>query len=1581
MNEKYKDSMSAMIAASTRQFMNDGRFAISNNKTLHSTIETQLLSSTELLRGPISMLTPYLTLLFQRFTLNSLNSIENEIANLKATQLDVFSESIRALKSKPPSVQLWASTALSWILQVHRPLRLEELSAAIAIDMSNSNMENLRGNLSMAIEADLKAHLTGFITVEQQYVHLINSEASSYLLDDQAPEILHLLTEEELVKIALHYITMVFKSELRHSTDVCLSGRSDHHDHADPDPILGFMDYVSRFWHVHFLRIETPSEDLKEIVVKFLSKKQIANKWFDLYLRNNGLTSYLLGKETIMTTAARWSGEEKENFSLEYSPLQIACYFGLTSLLSILGYHDYSQRLQILHVRHGHSEHDAVVLRSEAVHFLDKASLSDDDQFMQILLNEDTDLISKYFPLHRAAVLGLSKAFKLLFPKRDDLPQVDIDGRTPLHMAAICGSIEIISFMIHQAETIAGHDILNILDKDGETALITAARLGNFQAVRLLVEAGTDINIRNNLGKTAVHYSVLNCPQALEILAKKNNQALRSTDASGSTALHLASKIGSIASIIVITDNVLDENLLDLLDAIDQDGRTALQHAAENGYDEIASHLITKGKSLGSQEISKMAYIYAAKSGHLSTLKVITTDELQIGPDLLVEASGAGQLLVVHYLLQEHVSAMQISDTSSPAICAAASNGHVEIVRTLLRYGADINAKDADRQTPLHHAAKNGMDDVVDTLLHPKNWTTNTKERANMRANINAVDSSRYTPLHLAAKSGHVRVVELLVRSGPDLAARSRKGETPLHFATKYPEIVKILLEYKAEVNAVDVSDQTPLHIAAETGCVEAAKQLMFANADTEAVDNSGKSPLYYAIKNQRFPMVEAIVKHQNKSSAARKNPWPNLELAVTQSDLKALECLAMQAGDIKELVDHRQRTLLHIAAGHDSHQIVSYLVQIGLFLTSIDEDGRTPLHSAAEKGLVDNMKVLFEAANTLVDMKDRYDDTPLHLAVKNGHLKAVSYLLDIGSSINTRGRDSRTPLFQAAYAGEVDIVAELLDHGADPEILGDYGWYPLHAAADNLKITQLFINKKTNINIQMQDLWTPLHLSVNWQEREVTQLLLENGADPNIFNDGEQTPFHLSFYRGMEDIFIQHQGPICVDLKKYDSSGHAPIHSSVSKSSRENLTALIDAGANLQAKARFMKSCLAIAVEDGRADNLSVLLDRGNFSGDNPTWDDDEIACIYWLAISKLEAACVRELTNHGVGLPQEIRGGLSELKAFVDSVQTGCEMSLFVKRMMNFGFSPFKRSSPNKISPFEFQIIYHRNDTEDFLLACIRNVDEALLPKPGFKELRAASELDFSTVGEALQPNRENIAKEETDQDSWTIDHFIYQCYPRIKLDRWDEDVIKQPTKLPDAIILPTSWQLPDADYTTRMAIGCDGLEVVFQYGKNPISLRSNFPFPPRKQGQVYFEIAIQDQQSHDLLEVTSNKDNGIYSYTVGIGFCGEFCNLQQRHIGWETWSVGYHGDNGGIYHEVYIADDRIEYKYGPGNTVGCGINYDSGEYFFTLDGVFVYSQSSDIIYRKLYPVVSHRYLSCQIKVNFGKNDFKWADANPSK
>ena len=159
---------------------------------------------------------------------------------------------------------------------------------------------------------------------------------------------------------------------------------------------------------------------------------------------------------------------------------------------------------------------------------------------------------------------------------------------------------------------------------------------------------------------------------------------------------------------------------------------------------------------------------------------------------------------------------------STPVLLAAAYHANLElevrmqIVRLLLKHGADITATNEYGYTALHGAAsKHGNGSLVSLLLE-------YGADANAKIYLNKLFDkiSDLTPLHAAIYPQDMEVLEILVKHGADVNAVANGGSahgTPLMVAVRMTRInaAKFLLKHGAEVDkAIDTECVTPLHVA-----------------------------------------------------------------------------------------------------------------------------------------------------------------------------------------------------------------------------------------------------------------------------------------------------------------------------------------------------------------------------------------------------------------------------------------------------------------------------------------------------------------------------------------------------------------------------------------------------------------------------------------------------------------------------------------------------------------------------------------------------------------------------------------------
>ena len=114
----------------------------------------------------------------------------------------------------------------------------------------------------------------------------------------------------------------------------------------------------------------------------------------------------------------------------------------------------------------------------------------------------------------------------------------------------------------------------------------------------------------------------------------------------------------------------------------------------------------------------------------------------------------------------------------------ASLHGRRDVVKLLLKYEADVNAKNKNGWTPLHRAALRGQLEVAEYLLNLKLKDENDGS-SNVPVDINAQSHNKKTPLHVASIAGQFQIVELLLRHNSRRDIKGEHGWTPLEAADR----------------------------------------------------------------------------------------------------------------------------------------------------------------------------------------------------------------------------------------------------------------------------------------------------------------------------------------------------------------------------------------------------------------------------------------------------------------------------------------------------------------------------------------------------------------------------------------------------------------------------------------------------------------------------------------------------------------------------------------------------------------------------------------------------------------------------
>ena len=242
-------------------------------------------------------------------------------------------------------------------------------------------------------------------------------------------------------------------------------------------------------------------------------------------------------------------------------------------------------------------------------------------------------------------------------------------------------------------------------------------------------------------------------------------------------------------------------------------------------------------------------------------------------------------------------------------------------------------------------------------------------------------------------------------------------------------------------------------------------------------------------------------------------------------------------------------------------------------------------------------------------DLIKQKGSAALALSAKNGDKGIAALLLQHGADPNLLAQNGSSPLHWAAQASNADIVELLLEHGADPNIPAKNGSPPLHwaAQAGHADIVALLLKRGAKVNTKAGGHNTALAYACGWGDRtvyrpnpKVVELLLQNGADPNIPAKNGSSPLQWAAQAGNEDIValllkygaavnaVSDSGNTA--LAYACGSGHSVLHCYNLKV----IKLLLERGADPNIPAHDERFPLDLAAQAGHADIVELLLKNG---------------------------------------------------------------------------------------------------------------------------------------------------------------------------------------------------------------------------------------------------------------------------------------------------------------------------------------------------------------------------------------------------
>ncbi len=441
---------------------------------------------------------------------------------------------------------------------------------------------------------------------------------------------------------------------------------------------------------------------------------------------------------------------------------------------------------------------------------------------------------------------------------------------------------------------------------------------------------------------------------------------------------------------------------------------------------------------------------------------------------------------------------------SNDTLFRAAERGDVKAAEEFIKAGVDINERNSDGRSPILLAVMYNKAEMVRLLI---------RSGADIKTPYRFGESL----LHVAINRDSDMAMKELIDAGVNIDARNEKGETSFFIgASLGRKSTSILLNAKADVNARNNDGQTPLISAAVLCNLESIDMLLKSGADVNATDLHGNTALTNAAGIIHTRMISFKVNEERVTATVNKllNAGANIKAKIQHEGADAL-LLASREG-------HTEVVKLLIKAGANVN-----------IKTTID--GYTPLIEAAKGGHKDVVKLLLTAGADpkRKDRIGRNaamwsTDYPEIVALLGGKPITVKpYQTDVSPEQRKQAektlfdlgyRDFTESTFvMSAHNGDVEAAKAFLAYGLriDSKDSRDHTTTPLLAASMTHNSPELgifLIKSGANVNVMDENGSTPLiWASQKCQMTELVKALIEAGANVNAKSAGGATPLMMA--------------------------------------------------------------------------------------------------------------------------------------------------------------------------------------------------------------------------------------------------------------------------------------------------------------------------------------------------------------------------------------------------------------------------------------------------------------------------------------
>ncbi|KAF7345837.1 ANK-REP-REGION domain-containing protein [Mycena venus] len=607
-------------------------------------------------------------------------------------------------------------------------------------------------------------------------------------------------------------------------------------------------------------------------------------------------------------------------------------------------------------------------------------------------------------------------------------------------------------------------------------------------------------------------------------------------------------------------------------------------------------------KNGGRQSLPDKLRIAIAFNLEVICRQVIYNDKYS-AENLLQEAASQGATDTVRTLLRYGVN------MKSSALLKAVIHDHEEIAGLLLaHYGyctdnssSSLNSSGPQGQVNIGPTETGrGVAWSPDYQWRGSEITTHTRTRPHPRVQTRGCTRNpclslicHSGALYEASQRGNEAIVKLFIQYGADVNAGGREHSSVLQVALSngHEGVARLLIEHGADVNAEGGKHGNALQIAMLKKQEATIRLLIEHGADVNARGRHYSSPLQAAVWNEQEWAVQLLLEHGANANGGGGEYGTLLQAALWKGQKGAARLLIAHGADVNTNGGVYGSPLqAAVWTGCNIELLLAHGADVNA------KAGRygTALQIAKEKRYEVAARLLIQLGADLKG-KGRYNGTALQEAMFHKDEWFSQLLIECGADVNAEAGEYGTALHAAVCTGEEWAVQLLIEHGADVKAeerkYGSLLQTTLWNGAEG--VARLLIEQGANVNADAGEYGTLLPAALWKGEEGFARLLIEHGADVNAEGGEYGGALQAATKQGREEIveLLLHRG---ADVNAEGGKHGSALQAAAWNGDEWAVRLLIQHGANVNKVGGEYGSALFVASKLGHENTVQLLLEHG---------------------------------------------------------------------------------------------------------------------------------------------------------------------------------------------------------------------------------------------------------------------------------------------------------------------------------------------------------------------------------------------------